>query len=574
MRSTIRFWIIFIVLSVGLLFISCDSNHFYSAEATGNLSITISNSTPRIIQPDPLLITVESYRISGLHSDSGTVLAPITSTNTTVFVANLIVGNWTIKVEGLSQTGAVVSSSTQIVNVDSNIITYANFEMIDLVGYGILNIKIGWPVADSSISNVVATLSSTVYGDRQIIGATSDSIEQDDLRIVEKAIADLNTGTYSLAVDFYDNNNVVRRSIQSEQVEIYTNLETKANFILSDYAIKVAAGGFHSAILKFDGSLWTFGQNIHGQLGDGTQTQKMLPVHVMDDVIDVTCGATHTMILKNDNTLWATGNNHYGELGDTTTTDRLLPVQVMTNVKKVSSTGQHTMILLNNGDLYATGYANAGRLGNGEWGGENISSPIKVMENVIDVSAGSGHTVVLKDDGTLMGFGFNPSGQLGLESEDPHDIELTPVIIMDNIAFISANGSSTMLIDTDENLWATGGNWRGQLGDGTTVDKFEPVLIDSDVLSVSAGSSHMLYIKNDGSLYGSGDNRFGALGDGSGIDRYLPIKIMDDVESVSAGIYQSLILKKDGTVWSTGGNTEGQLGDGTKQTRLFPVRIL
>lgn len=574
MRKTIRFWIILILISAGLLFVTCDAKQPYGAEATGNLSITISNITPRIIQPDPSLITVESYRISGLHSESGTVLTPIISTNTTVFVANLAVGNWIIKVEGLSQTGAVVSSSTQIVSLNSNAITYANFEMVDLVGFGILNIMIGWPVADFSISSVVATLSSTVYGNRQIVGTTSESIEQDDLRIVENAITDLNTGSYSFAVDFYDNNNVVVRSIQSEQVEIYRNLETNATFILSDYAIKVAAGGFHSAILKFDGSLWTFGQNIHGQLGDGTRTERLLPVHVMDDVIDVTCGATHTMILKSDHSLWATGNNHYGELGDTTTIDRLLPVPVMSNVKKVSSTGQHTMILLNNGDLYATGLANAGRLGNGEWGGEDISSPIKVMENVIDVSAGSGHTVVLKDDGALMGFGFNPSGQLGLESEDPNDIELTPVVIMDDIAFISANGSSTMMIDTDGNLWATGGNWRGQLGDGTIVDKFEPVLIDSDVSSVSAGMSHMLYIKNDGSLYGSGDNRFGSLGDGSGIDKYLPVKIMDDVKSVSAGIYQSLILKKDGTVWATGENAAGQLGDGTTQPRMFPVRIL
>jgi len=93
--------------------------------------------------------------------------------------------------------------------------------------------------------------------------------------------------------------------------------------------ISVAAEGYHTMILKTDGTLWATGNNYYGQLGDGTTVNRYTPVQIMSDVKAVAAGGYHTMILKTDGTLWATGDNYNGQLGDGTTTARSRPVQIM-----------------------------------------------------------------------------------------------------------------------------------------------------------------------------------------------------------------------------------------------------
>lgn len=95
----------------------------------------------------------------------------------------------------------------------------------------------------------------------------------------------------------------------------------------------ISAGGTHNAVIKTDGTLWTWGSNFYGQLGDGTNTERDTPVKVMDDVTAVSAGENHTAVIKADGTLWTWGKNFHGELGDGTTTDHDTPVKVMDDVK-------------------------------------------------------------------------------------------------------------------------------------------------------------------------------------------------------------------------------------------------
>lgn len=99
----------------------------------------------------------------------------------------------------------------------------------------------------------------------------------------------------------------------------------------------VAAGSSHGMVIKKDGTLWAFGNNKWGQLGDGTIAERHIPVKVLSNVKSVACGRWHTMAILNDCSLYAWGNNGGGQLGDGTDTDRLTPVKVFSNVKLVAS---------------------------------------------------------------------------------------------------------------------------------------------------------------------------------------------------------------------------------------------
>ena len=248
------------------------------------------------------------------------------------------------------------------------------------------------------------------------------------------------------------------------------NVTLYAKWIMQFPAI--SAGGYHTMILKTDGTLWATGRNDFGQLGDGTTTDRNTPLQVMSDVHAVAAGGYHTMILKTDGTLWATGANWFGQLGDGTMTDRSTPVQVMSDVQAVAAGGDHTMILKTDGTLWATGLNDDGQLGDGAT--TSRSKPVQVMSGVQAVSAGGLHTMILNTDGTLWATGRNYYCQLGDGTYTNHS---APVQVMRDVQAVAAGDYHTMILKTDGSLWATGYNVYGQLGDGTTTDRSTPVQI-------------------------------------------------------------------------------------------------
>jgi len=333
----------------------------------------------------------------------------------------------------------------------------------------------------------------------------------------------------------------------------------------------VEAGGRSSFRLDISGSLWAWGDNVGGQLGDGTITNKLAPVKVLDNVKSFSGGDVHTLAIKTDGSLWAWGDNTYGQLGigDGTNirSNKITPIKVMENVVSVSAGEYHTLAIKNDGSLWAWGYNGYGQLGDGTT--IDKLTPVKVMDNVVSVSAGYFHTLAIKTDGSLWAWGDN-GGLLG----DGTTIEkLTPIKVMENVASVSAGTIHTVAIKSDGSLWTWGFNNHGQLGDGTTITKLTPIKVMENVVSVSA-SEHTLVIKTDGSLWAWGDNYCGALGDGTTIDKLTPIKVMENVASVSAGDDHTLAIKNDGSLWAWGTNHYGQLGDGTTIEKSTPIKVM
>jgi uncharacterized repeat protein (TIGR02543 family) len=343
---------------------------------------------------------------------------------------------------------------------------------------------------------------------------------------------------------------------------------------------RIATGWYHTMALKSDGTLWAWGYNYDGQLGDGTTTLRLSPVQIGSDNnwVSVSAGDYHTIALKSDGTLWAWGRNDWGQLGDGTGANRISPVQIGSDNKWVSiSTGAgHTIALKSDGTLWAWGLNSSYQLGDGT--GINSLSPVQIgSDNTwVSISAGANHTMALKSDGTLWAWGSNGTGQLG---DGTTTDRLSPVQIGSDTTWVSvsAGANHTIALKSGGTLWAWGWNAHGQLGDGTTTNRLSPIQIGSDSkwVSVSAGGDYTTALKSDGTLWAWGSNGTGQLGDGTTTNRLSPIQVGSDNRwaSFSTGLAYTVALKSDGTLWAWGYNTFGELGDGTTTNKLSPVQI-
>ncbi|MGB4967996.1 MAG: hypothetical protein WBO31_00600, partial [Saprospiraceae bacterium] len=289
-------------------------------------------------------------------------------------------------------------------------------------------------------------------------------------------------------------------------------------------------------------------------------------------------GGQHTLAIKNDGTLWAWGDNFSGQLGDGTTIARNIPTQVSgdTNWKYISAGGHFSIALKNNGTLWAWGGNYQGQLGQGNF--INSSTPLQVgIDSDWDkIDAGGYMVLATKITGTLWAWGENQYGQLG---DGTFINKTTPVIVSSgNWKTIDASiGHHCFAIDIAGNLWGWGRNNYYQLGDGSNIDKNSITLISSsgDWKLVKGGWEHTTAIKNNGSLLTWGRNQFGQLGN-SYATALIPTMVGTDMlwDQLSTGANFSIATKQDGSLWLWGNNNHGQLGNGTTISSAVPFQLV
>jgi alpha-tubulin suppressor-like RCC1 family protein len=345
--------------------------------------------------------------------------------------------------------------------------------------------------------------------------------------------------------------------------------------------LSVASGGYHAVAIKSDGTLWAWGRNDLGQVGNGTLTQKTTPVQIGTGThwVSVAAGTYQTFALKSDGTLWAWGFNAFSQLGDGTTTDRNSPGQVgtATNWVKITAGDRYTVALRSDGTLWAWGYNPFGQLGDGTV--LNKTAPVQVgtATDWVTVTAGGEHTLAIKSNGTLWAWGANTYGQLGDGTVAP---KTSPVQIgsATNWVTLTVGTTHTLALKSDGTLWCWGRNNSGQLGDGTTVDRNAPIQIGTAAnwVNVVAGGPFSLALKSDGTLWSWGNNFSGQLGDGTTVTpKSTPAQISSHVNwvSVAGGYGHTVAVKSNGTLWGWGRDQNNQLGDGSALSKSTPIQI-
>jgi alpha-tubulin suppressor-like RCC1 family protein len=289
------------------------------------------------------------------------------------------------------------------------------------------------------------------------------------------------------------------------------------------------------AAIKTDGTLWTWGRNSYAMVGDNTATNRSTPVTTFAGGTNwkqVSVGARTLSAIKTDGTLWAWGTNANGQVGDNTTTNRTTPVTTFaggTNWKQVDNGYFHTAAIKTDGTLWTWGHNSYGQIGNNT-SGTNRLTPVTTFAggtNWKQVSCGAYHTAAIKTDGTLWTWGHNSYGQIGNNTSGTN--RLTPVTTFaggTNWKQVSCGFAFTSAIKTDGTLWTWGRGTDGQLGNNTTINRSTPVTTfagGTNWKQVSCTGTQIAVIKTDGTLWVWGKNVVGGLGDNTAVNRSTPV---------------------------------------------------
>lgn len=315
----------------------------------------------------------------------------------------------------------------------------------------------------------------------------------------------------------------------------------------------VAGGTSHSLALRTDGTVWGFGSDCYGELGDGVEEPcpppnfETAPVSVpgLSGIIAI-AASDHSLALESDGTVWAWGENQNGQVGDGTHNDRFGPVQVpgISGVVAISAGNFHSLALKGDGTVWVWGFNFAASQPREEL----TPVPISGLSQVTALAAGAFHNLALRNDGTVWAWGQNWAGQLGDGTTESRYIP-APVSDLTDVVAITASpwqGGHNLALKSDGTLWAWGFNSHGQIGDGTTENRLLPVPVSglSDVIDIGANFEHSAAVRRDGTAWTWGRNSEDQLGDGTEIDRHVPTRVtsLAGVTSIEAGPFHSLTV--------------------------------
>ena len=299
---------------------------------------------------------------------------------------------------------------------------------------------------------------------------------------------------------------------------------------------QLARGYFHEAAIKTDGTLWMWGNNGNGQLGDNTGVAKSSPVQTIASGTiwrQVSCGQFCTAAIKTDGTLWTWGYNGFGQLGDNTVASKSSPVQTIA----------------------------------GGWIWKQVSCGLNI-------------TAAIKSDGTLWLWGYNQNGQTGDNTIVGKSSPVQTIAAGTPWKQVSCGHQHVGAIKTDGTLWMWGYNYNGQIGDNTVAHKSSPVQTIAGGTNWKQVVADQLTsaIKTDGTLWGWGIGVYGGMGDNSATNKSSPVQTIaggtnwKQVAAIGFGAMGA--IKTDGTLWTWGNNGYGTLGDTTILNKSSPAQTI
>jgi alpha-tubulin suppressor-like RCC1 family protein len=368
-----------------------------------------------------------------------------------------------------------------------------------------------------------------------------------------------------------------RRQLTTAEVELFpTNTPALASLA------GISTGIFHSCAAKSDGRAYCWGDNLYGQLGEGSTGIRLTPAAVIGGRFfhQVNAGYVSSCGLGTDRRVYCWGENDRGVLGTTATARSTEPVPVATelNFEGFTMGGLHACGLTADGRAFCWGYNEFGQLGTGTTTDSSVPVASAPALRFSKLSAGYLHTCGLTQDGRAHCWGYNEYGQLGTESRVPTS---NPVQIGGSLTFtdLSGGGLHTCGLTQDGRAYCWGYNEYGQLGTGAVGESQlvpVPVAGATRFRAVTAGGAHTCGLGQDGQILCWGYNSSGPLGTGNFTNVSQPTPILGGIRAhqIAAGLHHTCAMTLENQAMCWGFNRFGQLGDRSTVSSAEPGFVL
>lgn len=340
---------------------------------------------------------------------------------------------------------------------------------------------------------------------------------------------------------------------------------------------RIGAGAGFSAGLSTDGTVYAWGDNQYGQLGQGHLASSLLPqpVRGLSSVHALAVGDYHILAMRRDGTVWGWGSNHYGQLGaGNRMNGATTPVQItgLSSVRTLSANSFLSVALRHDGSVWTWGRN----------GSHSSAQPVRVagIADAKAVAAGAEYVLAVRKDGTVWGWGSNNYGTLGKRPGNyAHPARVDGI---NGVVAVSAARQHAMALRTDGSVWTWGTNMYAQMG----VEGYQlaPTRINglplppngaSGVRQIATGAYNSAVLYSDGSVWSWGANHYGQIGDGSTSHRKVPARLNTVGNVVAMAVSDGFVifLQADGMALGTGANSMGALGNNTRSNTLLPVPV-
>jgi len=344
-------------------------------------------------------------------------------------------------------------------------------------------------------------------------------------------------------------------------IDRYTPTEITNQFDLNnnESIISLSLGSYHSSALTSFGRIFTWGSNDYGQLGDGSTIQRITPKDVTqffdlyedESIIKISLGSNYSSALTSLGRLFTWGFNMHGQLGNNSTEQSFIPIDIteffslneVETLVDMSLGTSHSVALTSSGRVFTWGSNQDGELGTGYLDNDFypllISTPTEITdkfnlsesETIISMSAGHDHTLALSSTGRIFSWGSNEFGQLGVGIKQdqiiPMDISSKfSLYAEENVVEMSLGTYLSVVLTSTGRIFTWGFNYDGQLGDGTYIDKDEPIDIteklplhgEEKITYIIVGSQFVAILTSEGRMVLWGQNYNGQLGNGKKTD--------------------------------------------------------
>lgn len=383
----------------------------------------------------------------------------------------------------------------------------------------------------------------------------------------------------------------------------------------------IATGINHSCAARGDGSVQCWGYNNSGQIGDGTTTNRLTAVTVssINTAVEVAAGRAHSCARLAAGTVQCWGSNGNGQLGNGSTTARSTPVSAigLTDIVEIAAGGSTSCARNSVGSVWCWGLGDRGQRGDGSATATG-NMPVSVQglsRPAVRITVGESHACALLDDGTTACWGGNDRGQFA-DGVGNNYLRATVLSFVRPAVHIAAGSFHTCVEHADQSVscwgetaqnlapvqvgtitvdsasvgyrhscalvgttpYCWGGNFYGELGDGTTTPRATPARVMDGgfaFTAISAGNTHTCGLTG-GNVRCWGQNSTGQLGIGSTTARNVPTLVTalsGTFTQVSSGYQSTCARRDDSTVWCWGANSYGELGDGTMTQSTSPVQV-